>query len=133
MPGSPPISTSDPGTTPPPRTRLNSSPGTIRRGYWSDCTSGRATGRARPSARPGLIRPCAETDTALETLISVKVFHAPQSGQRPCHLGDSLPHSWQTYMVRVWDLGGMIGLSGSGWWILDFSLFILYYTTDAGF
>src|SRR3954451_25135455 len=110
MPGSPPISTSDPGTMPPPSTRLNSSPGTISRGNWSDCTSGNATGRLKTSARlVGCTRPWADTDTALDTLISVKLFHSPQSGQRPCHLGDSLPHWRQTYMVRVADLGGIGG------------------------
>ena len=37
--------------------------------------------------------------------ISFIVFQAPQEGQRPTHLGESCPHSEQTY--TVFDLGGM--------------------------
>jgi hypothetical protein len=42
------------------------------------------------------------------TVLSTKVFHSPQSGQRPVHLGCSLPHCWQTNIVRVFGLGGIL-------------------------
>ena len=30
------------------------------------------------------------------TISSTSVFHSPQAGQRPAHLGDWWPHCWQT-------------------------------------
>jgi hypothetical protein len=51
-----------------------------------------------------------EVDEATVTVCSVKEFHAPQSGQRPVHLGCSLPHCWQTNTVLVLVLGGMYAL-----------------------
>ena len=30
------------------------------------------------------------------TMVSTSVFHSPQSGHLPCHLGCALPHTWQT-------------------------------------
>ncbi|GAB4406318.1 MAG: hypothetical protein Kow00123_18930 [Anaerolineales bacterium] len=35
------------------------------------------------------------------TTVSTIVFHSPQSGHRPTHLGDVLPHCWHTYTVLV--------------------------------
>src|SRR5437867_2685511 len=92
MPGSPPTSTTDPGTMPPPKTKSNSrrpvchrrtpapSPRADRR------TGGRADGElagrcARPPVRP--------------TGSSTSVFHAPHASQRPPHLGWSAPQSVQ--------------------------------------
>jgi hypothetical protein len=56
-----------------------------------------------PSARAG-------EDEAEEavTVLSTKVFHSPQSGQRPVHLGCSPPHCWHTNIVRVLGLGGIL-------------------------
>src|SRR5437867_12480925 len=92
MPGSPPTSTTDPGTMPPPKTKSNSrrpvchrrtpapSPRADRR------TGGRADGElagrcARPPVRP--------------TGSSASVFHAPHASQRPPHFGCSAPQSVQ--------------------------------------
>src|SRR4051794_3081986 len=100
------MSTSDPGTMPPPRTRLNSSPGTPTRVKFPFCTSVRGVGRlpVAPSVRGRDALPI----VGVLTTDSTKVFHSPHSGQRPVHLGCSLPHCWQTNTVLVLDLGGII-------------------------
>ena len=53
MPGSPPTSTIEPGTTPPPSTRANSPIGSGRRSSTSPCDLGQARGVERPQAAPG--------------------------------------------------------------------------------
>src|SRR5678816_3057303 len=86
MPGSPPTSTTEPATRPPPRTR--SSPGRL--------VSRRPSGRAETSDRgrtPGpSIRPAAAVE---DRTSSTKEFHSPHSGQRPSHFGDDAPQDWQ--------------------------------------
>jgi hypothetical protein len=62
----------------------------------------------RLSLRPGA---SVEALEAVVVTVSTKVFHSPQSGQRPVHLGCSLPHCWQTNMVRVFDFGGIFPCS----------------------
>src|SRR6478672_1559900 len=121
IPGSPLISVSEPGTTPPPSTRLNSLPGTTSRGNSSALTWGRATGLSASERSSAAVRLTAAADPP-PTVISLYVFHSPQSGQRPCHLGDSLPHCWQTYMILVWARGGICGsllLGGGRPFVLD--------------
>ena len=64
-------------------------------------TSPRRTGRRaraparRPPAAPAPRPPAAGAGRAS----SASVFHWPQPGQRPCHLGLSCPHSVQAYTV----------------------------------
>src|SRR5256885_3279359 len=91
MPGSPPTSTTDPGTMPPPSTKSNSRRPVCQRVNVPPPTVDRRTGglpdgtacflSARPPARP--------------TASSTSVFHAPQESQRPAHFGCSAPQSVQ--------------------------------------
>ncbi len=94
-PGSPPMSTMAPGTSPPPSTRLSSPEGSLMRGCSSARISLRATASAlRPATGDGERR---GADAA--TRSSTSVFHAPHDGQRPAHLGESAPHSLQYHSV----------------------------------
>jgi hypothetical protein len=80
MPGSPLTNTGPPGTIPPPSTRLNSSIAIGMRSSPSVFTSLKRTGVARgcpPLERLFWLERCSITST--------KVFHSPQSGQRPIH------------------------------------------------
>ena len=47
---------------------------------------------------------------AFSTVSSTYEFQLPHSGHFPSHLGDGLPHSWQTYCVTLLVL--FISLSG---------------------
>ena len=47
------------------------------------------------------------------TVNSFIVFHWPQLGQRPTHLGDSCPHSEQTYTVLFLAMSVVDKLTGS--------------------
>src|SRR5512137_1893282 len=91
MPGSPPISTTPPGTSPPPSTRSNSVTPVDSRGSSaaaispSVCTS--AVGAMDAKRAEGEL-----SDGA-----SASVFHAPHCGHCPCHFGLVPPHSPQTY------------------------------------
>jgi hypothetical protein len=89
MPGSPPRSTTDPGTRPPPRARLSSARPVSMRGTCSAPTSAsRRTGGAPAAGRPAGAAP---------GRASSSVFHAPQPGHWPCHFGVTAPHSAQAY------------------------------------
>src|SRR2546430_4359121 len=91
MPGSPPTSTTDPGTMPPPSTKSNSGRPVCQRVNVPAPTADRRTGglpdggacflSARPADRP--------------TASSTSVFQAPQASQRPAHFGWSAPQSVQ--------------------------------------
>jgi hypothetical protein len=86
IPGSPATRTREPGTTPPPSTRANSPMGSGQRVTSAAATAGSGTGWA-----PGFpARPTARTVGAGD--ISTRVFHSPQSGQRPIHFGCTAPH-----------------------------------------
>src|SRR5262245_53065052 len=96
MPGSPPSSTSEPGTTPPPSTRSNSSMPVDRRTPVAVSTS--AYSFAAPVLENCAYRlfpfGAAATDSVARS--STSEFQAPHSAQRPSHFGDCAPHSWQT-------------------------------------
>ncbi len=86
MPGSPPMSTTEPGTIPPPSTRSNSpNPDGARfvlsGNIWF---SGWGTERSVPGTAEGF---------DLTVLSSASVFHCPQSGHLPIHLGVVCPHA----------------------------------------
>ena len=89
MPGSPPISTVEPGTRPPRR------PGRARRSAWSGATGRPTRRRGRRARRPGGARAQA-LGTAGVACSSASVFHAPQASQRPAHLAWTAPQLWQT-------------------------------------
>jgi hypothetical protein len=89
MPGEPPSRTSEPGTSPPPRTMSSSPIPVPSRGARSALTSRRRTGRstgpvARAVRAPG---PGARSSTS--------VFQSPHEGHWPCHLGVCAPHAEQ--------------------------------------
>src|SRR5204862_174875 len=92
MPGEPPISTIEPGTTPPPRIRSSSPIPVDSRSWRSAFTSASRTGFAgRPPAGADL--------RASARASSASVFQAPQPGHCPCHLADSVPQAEQTKTV----------------------------------
>src|SRR5437868_2652318 len=92
MPGSPPISTPEPGTKPPPATRSSSAMPLSMRG-------GAALSPLRPTrreARPlGRLAPLAP-DSGVGADSSTIVFHSPQLSQRPAHFDETAPQDWQT-------------------------------------
>ena len=101
-PGSPPSSTSEPGTMPPPSTRSNSPMPLEMR---SACEASISEYRRAPcAALPGSAYrcPCGRPAGDSSTRSSTSEFHAPQSVQRPCHFGDCVPHSWQTKTGLAW-------------------------------
>lgn len=99
MPGSPPISTSEPSTRPPPRIlSISPLPKEIRLSC-EESISDRCIGlREAPgtwtSRDEGLAFPVA-------TVSSTIVFHSPQAGHRPIHFGLSFPHDLQNHTVFV--------------------------------
>src|SRR5512143_2267452 len=101
MPGSPPISTIEPGTMPPPSTRSNSpmpedtrcssEPSIASQGLGEEGGSGSVCASGRPLPGGG----------ASSWRSSTKLFHSPQSGQRPSHFELPKPQAWQTKTVRI--------------------------------
>ena len=99
MPGSPPTSTMEPGTTPPPSTKSNSAR-PVRRRWLSVPTTSRRRGVActappwpkppAPAARRAFLEVAAGV-----MISSTSVFHSPQASHLPCHLEWSAPHSVQ--------------------------------------
>ena len=100
MPGSPPSSVTEPGTSPPPSTRSSSSTpvGARRRDAGVDVADRH---RAGPAARPA---PTGAGAAAAPTS-STSVPHASHAGQRPSHRGDSPPHSEHRCTDRVFMTG----------------------------
>ena len=96
MPGSPPISTTEPSTRPPPNTRSNSPEAVEKRGISSTLTSARVLICACCPVQPA--RPVGAATPPLSIMVSVRVFHAPHSEHWPAHLGKVAPHSVQPYM-----------------------------------
>ncbi len=95
MPGSPLTSTTEPGTMPPPSTRLSSLPSTGTRSRPSEEIGVSGWGAPLPSmgTKPrAALRPAG----ASTTCFSISVFHSPQSGHLPIHLAWALPQFWQT-------------------------------------
>ena len=101
-PGSPPTRTMEPGTIPPPSTRLSSpTPASILPPPSTTGTSLKA------SVFPAALAFCLVARSAKPTTFfasrtsSTKVLHSPQSGQRPSHFGAWCPQFEQTYKVFV--------------------------------
>ncbi len=78
-PGSPPTSTSDPGTSPPPSTR-SSSPSPV------GMRAARSVGTSDSGRTSALITACLRPGAA-RTTSSTSVFHSPHSVHRPIHFG----------------------------------------------
>ncbi len=93
MPGSPPSSSTEPRTKPPPVTRSSSlTPDTRRGASWLSPASG-SSWNTRPlrGGRPGPAAPTPES-----VFSSTMVFHSPQDSHLPCHRDDAAPQFWQT-------------------------------------
>ncbi|MNZ45836.1 hypothetical protein D3C78_635000 [compost metagenome] len=103
MPGSPPISTTEPSTKPPPRTRSSSLEAVEKRGTSSTLTSASVLICACCPAQP--VRPLGAAAPPLSTMVSVSVFQAPHSPHWPAHLGKVEPHSVQPYMRLALAIG----------------------------
>src|SRR5438105_315758 len=97
-PGSPPTSTTLPGTTPPPRTRLSSPQARAVRGASSAGMSVTATGRGRSWGRAAAA--FSDLDWAL-IVNSWSVFQALQWGHWPAQRMLSPPHWEHTKVVRL--------------------------------
>ena len=97
MPGSPPISTSDPFTMPPPSKRSTSGLPRDRRSSCVVDTSLRGIGRREA---PGTLKGAA-LELPLTTSFSTMPFHSPQAGHRPIHLEYSLPQWEQNHTDLV--------------------------------
>ena len=99
-PGSPPTSTREPGTMPPPSTKSNSARPVRQRAISAPRDVGQADGRTGGCAPPA--RPTdPPAPTVSPTGSSASVFHAPHASQRPAHLGCSAPHSVQRNTERA--------------------------------
>src|SRR5690606_4209560 len=96
MPGSPPISTTEPSTRPPPSTRSSSPEAVEKRGTSSTLTSARVLICACCPAPPP--RPDGAAAPPLSIRVSVRAFQAPHSPHCAAHLGKVAPHSVQPYM-----------------------------------
>src|SRR5256885_6669477 len=97
MPGSPPTSTTDPGTMPPPSTKSNSASPVRQR-------SGRTVARLESwtgATSPALAFQPSDLATDRPTASSTSVFHSPHASQRPAHFGWSAPHSVQRNTERA--------------------------------
>ena len=84
MPGSPPISTPEPGTMPPPSTRLSSLMRRAMRGVPSIGTLGSATATPPPPA-PLATGMDERVFSGVRRITSSSVFHSSQSGHLPIH------------------------------------------------
>src|SRR6266576_5577289 len=102
MPGSPPTSTTDPGTMPPPNTKSNSLRPVGQRALTPVPTADRRTGGRADAADDLPARPPARPDAS-----STRVFHVPHASQRPAHFGCSAPHSVQRNTEWALDTDGL--------------------------
>src|SRR6186713_2191072 len=92
MPGSPPTSTSEPGTIPPPNTRFNSPSGVNSLSSSLLVTSERFTiFSERLFSFFSSCQLIFLNGTSFCTFSSTNVFHCPQLGHLPAHLADSYP------------------------------------------
>src|SRR5215468_3744443 len=102
MPGSPPMSSAEPGTTPPPVTRSSSaSPVGMRATLGAlSANVSRVTARlleARAKPEPG------GTGTSASSL---SVFHAPQAAHLPAQREAAAPQFWHTnWLLAVFTIG----------------------------
>ena len=100
IPGSPPTSTSEPGTRPPPRTRSSSSIPSGRRGRSASAMAARPTGAAAAAggrgAEPGALGARRLADDRLDQACSSR----RRRGTGPSQRRNDSPQDWQT--KRLW-------------------------------
>ena len=97
MPGSPPSSVTEPGTSPPCSTR-SSSPIEVGSGGPG---LGVDLGDRHRHARRSTSAPAAALAATGCSISSTSVFHASQAPQRPAHFGSAAPQSVHRYTVLV--------------------------------
>ncbi len=86
---------------PPPKTRLNSGSAVGTRSKELELISPRVTGLLADDRTEALVHEA--FSGVLDRTSSTKVFHSPQDGHLPSHLGDSTPQFWQKKLVLVLD------------------------------
>src|SRR5262245_30319743 len=91
MPGSPPTSSTEPLTKPPPVTRSNSATPDASRGASCAVPVSGSSANGRP-LRDGLI----VRASVASALSSAMVFHSPQESHLPCQRPVTAPQFWQT-------------------------------------
>src|SRR5579862_6923895 len=106
MPGSPPISSAEPTTSPPPHTRSNSLMPLFRRAGCGVVPVRPVNSSNRPFLPPWPRDSIAPAGPGAAPASSVMVFHSPHDSQRPLHLVVTAPHDWQTKRLRGRAMGG---------------------------
>src|SRR5690242_18747583 len=91
IPGSPPTSSADPATSPPPVTRSNSLMPVGRRGGGASSVLRSSSVILRPFARRAAPLPSGGA-----TPSSTMVFQPPQASHLPAHFAVTAPQDWQT-------------------------------------
>ena len=97
IPGAPPISTSEPGTIPPPSTLSSSPIPVLRRSCSAAATSPSATGATRRRRVPAPRAARGAAPPAGRRTSSTSVFHSPQPGHCPAQRAVSWPQAEQTW------------------------------------
>src|SRR6476661_9898011 len=98
MPGSPPSSTSDPGTSPPPRTRSSSAMPRLLRGRSASAMPASPAGSLVPAPATRASDRCVRVGS--RTTVSTSVFQPLQARHWPSQRRNASPHDWQT--KRLW-------------------------------
>src|ERR1700739_4515505 len=93
MPGSPPTSSTEPRTNPPPVTRSSSAMPEVRRGASWLLPVRLSSWNCRPLR---LLRIETGTEVAPVVSSSARVFHSPQASHLPCQRLYAAPQFWQT-------------------------------------
>src|SRR3954469_1533930 len=93
MPGSPPSSSTEPRTKPPPVTRSNSAMPDERRGASWLLPVSDSSAKVRPLR---LERIDTGIEVAPDVSSSVSVFHSPHDSHLPCQRLNAAPQFWQT-------------------------------------
>src|ERR1700693_6083463 len=109
MPGSPPTSSTEPRTKPPPVTRSSSAIPDGRRGASTLLPVRVSSANSRPLRRERI-----ETGIEVAPVVSssASVFHSPQDSHLPCQRLYAAPQFWQTKERVFLTIGGGIAVKG---------------------
>src|SRR3989338_8089537 len=99
MPGSPPISMTEPRTTPPPRTLSNSEIFVEKRSAAFDVILSIESGGSFVNAALNASGPWPIANSAPKSVSSTREFHVLHSGHLPSQPAAWYPHSWHTNTV----------------------------------